>query len=150
MAVYKVGTLQHTDTALTNFLFQTTSIKVVAKKFVWPDESGNRVAVQHFDHVLQVQVKALIPRGVALPVPGQQITLDGLVEPVIAADGSVTSGTLQVADPEGSGSGAPAGMEFVVTGEPQIVMENEKGTEMTFDAERGIINGVPAAASSGA
>ena len=146
MAVYKVGTLRQSS-GLTDFLFQATDVSVVASKAEGKDENGNRKVTQHFNHVLRVRIEAVIPRDTAIPVPGEQVVLTGIVLPVIAADGSVSSGSLQVADLDGSGSGASATITGEVTGEPQVLMKNEELTRVQLDVEYGIINGVPGSGS---
>lgn len=152
MVTYLVGTLAQEGAEYADFLFQTTNVSVVATRHEGKDHRGNLKASQHNDHRLRVRVTALIPRDVALPVPGQVVQLSGITVPTIDAAGNVTSGDLQVTDPDTaeSGSGAAAALDFEVTGEPQIEMSNEALTSITFEAERALINSLPAAESSGA
>lgn len=146
--VYKVGTLRDSSGNLSTFLFQATNPTLQASKAEGKDGDGNRKVTQHYNQVLKVDVRALIPRDTSIPVQGDRVTLEGIVVPAFNADGSVASGTFEVADPDGSGSGAAATLEFEVTGEVAVTMENEKITEISFAAERGLVNGHPAALSS--
>lgn len=144
--VFKVGTLQLTDEATAGFLFKNTTPKITSKKDEALDHRGNLAVRQNFDHRLVVSVEAVIPRGVAVPVPGQTVRLTGIEVPVISADGTVTSGQFSALDEDGSG--ALTEIEMTVDTEATITMQDEKLTRCSFDCERGLINGLPAGSGS--
>lgn len=146
--VFKVGTLLLTDEATAGFLFQNTTPKITSKKDEALDHLGNLAARQNFDHRLVVSVEAVIPRGVAVPVPGQTVRLTGIAVPTFNPDGTVASGSFEALDPDGSGSGDTTEIEMTVDTEATITMQNEKVTRCSFDCERGLINGIPGAGSS--
>lgn len=148
MPTYKVGCLRLADGTFADFLFSATNPRIMASKAVGKDENGNRVVTQHFDHVLALRCTALIPRGSALPVPGSRITLEGISVPTFNPDGTVASGDWQIEDQTGSGSGPTASIEFEVTGEPSVTMQAEALTQIEFDAECPLINGLPTLGSS--
>lgn len=148
--VFKVGALRTSAEQTLGFLFQTTSAKVVSKKDEGVDHRGNLKARQNFDHRLQLTVEALLPRGASVPVPGQTVELRGITVPTVAADGTVSGDDFAILDEDGSLSGGEAAIEMTVDTEAEIVAEAEKLTRVRFVCERGLVNGVPAAASSGA
>lgn len=142
--VYKVGTVQTTAEETAGFMFQNTTPKVTSKKDEGPDHRGNLKVRQYFDHRLECTLEAIIPRGVAVPVPGQTVELEGIAVPTMAADGTVDSGEFSIADEDvaGSGSGAGGTLEMTVD-ECEITANEEKLTRCTLAVSRGLQNGVP-------
>ena len=139
---YKVGTIHHTNGSdFDDFLYQAVNMAIECDENPVQDENGNTVEVQKYNHRVRLSMEAVLPKAAGIPVPGQTVTLNKLVLPTVAADGSV-SGTLKTDD------SASSAISFMVDGTPTLTESNTEGNKVSFDVIRYLANGVPASSSS--
>ena len=138
MADYLVGIIAKlADATLAKFYFQSSNLKVVSDKYTAKDEKGNTARVQHKDHRCTLDIDAIIPAKVGVPVPGQIVKLTGLALPSVNADGEITSGEFKIDPTE------VTPIEFKIDTEADITQSNTDFIHCSFSAERYLVNGIP-------
>lgn len=108
MAKYLVGTLQVSGTS-TGLIFQDASIAIEADTAEVKDENGNVAYVQHYNHRCTISANAVCPKGEAQPCTGATISIKGVTLPTPAADGSMTSPTINL-----EADSSSTGIDFLV------------------------------------
>ncbi len=109
MSKYLVGTIK-IDGLSTGLIFQDASIALEADTAEVKDENGNVAYVQHYNHRCTISANAVCPKGEGQPCIGATVSIKGVTLPTPAADGSMTSPTLNL-DASATGSA----VDFLVT-----------------------------------
>ncbi len=109
MSKYLVGTIK-VDGLSTGLIFQDASIALEADTAEVKDENGNVAYVQHYNHRCTISANAVCPKGEGQPCMGATVAIKGVTLPKPAADGSMTSPTLNL-----DADGSSAAVDFLVT-----------------------------------
>ena len=95
MSKYLVGTLKLSGTS-SALIFQDASISLEADTAEVKDENGNVAYVQHYNHRCVISANAVCPKGEGQPCLGATVKVKGVTLPSPAADGSMTSPTINL------------------------------------------------------
>ena len=109
MSKYLVGTIK-VDGLSTGLIFQDASIALEADTAEVKDENGNVAYVQHYNHRCTISANAVCPKGEGQPCIGATVGIKGVTLPTPAADGSMTSPTINL-----DADGASSSVDFLVT-----------------------------------
>ena len=109
MPKYLVGTLKLSGTAA-SLIFQDASISLESDTAEVKDENGNVAFVQHYNHRATISCNAVCPKGEAQPCLGATVKVKGVTLPSPAADGSMTSPTINLEADDSADE-----VEFLVT-----------------------------------
>ena len=126
---YLVG-VYSTPSGLTNFLWQSSEASVECDEYEAKDETAQTKVFIQTNHRVKFNIEAFIKNGATLPVPGQEVTLNGVTAPTVSESAGVTTITGGLAfNADGTGS-----ITARVTGTPQITESNTDFIKATFEA----------------
>jgi len=136
MAEYLVGTYKASDFGIAvAMITQSGEFSASHDEAETPDENGNVLIYQQYNHRLEGSVTLKVPRGVAAPADGASLSVKCIEVPTYSAQGVPTGGYTLLSSP------ASTGVDYIVIN-PSLKTENTTVSEYSCTLRRYLENGV--------
>ena len=136
MAEYLVGTYKASDFGIVvAMITQSGEFSASHDESETPDENGNVLIYQQYNHRMEGSVTLKIPRDVAAPADGVSLSVKCIEVPTYSPQGVPTGGYTLLSSP------ASTGVDYIVIN-PTLRTQNTEVSEYSCTLRRYLENGV--------